>query len=52
VGRAVPTQDADRNSNKVEVRPGVIVSFCSKGRVAELEKWTKQVGGTELKEMI
>ncbi|KAL3780827.1 hypothetical protein HJC23_011076 [Cyclotella cryptica] len=52
VGRAVPKQDANTKSNKVDVRPGVIVSFCSKGRVAELDKWTKQVGGTELKEII
>ncbi|KAL7521367.1 hypothetical protein ACHAWX_006042 [Stephanocyclus meneghinianus] len=52
VGRAIPKLDADMNNHKVEVRPGVIVSFCSKGRVAELDKWTKQVGGTELKEII
>ncbi|KAL7483625.1 hypothetical protein ACHAW6_009269 [Cyclotella cf. meneghiniana] len=52
VGRAIPKLHADMNNRKVEVRPGVIVSFCSKGRVAELEKWTKQVGGTELKEII
>jgi hypothetical protein len=36
----------------VEVRSGTIVSFCSKGRVGELQKWTSQVGATELEEIV
>jgi hypothetical protein len=39
------------DTGKVDVRPGTIVSFCSKGRVGELEKWTSQIGGTTLEEI-
>lgn len=47
VGRS--SADADGN---VVVRPGTVVSVCTKGSAGELEKWTKQIGGTDLKEMI
>jgi hypothetical protein len=46
VGRSMANDGT--TSGEVEVRPGTIVSFCSKGRVTELEKWTNQVGGTKL----
>jgi hypothetical protein len=50
VGRAMPS---DATSHRdVEVRPGTIVSFCSKGRVGELQKWTSQVGATGLEEIV
>jgi len=46
VGRSMANDGT--TSGEVEVRPGTIVSFCSKGRVTELEKWTNQIGGTKL----
>uniref|UniRef100_A0A7S4N898 ATP-dependent RNA helicase n=1 Tax=Odontella aurita TaxID=265563 RepID=A0A7S4N898_9STRA len=46
VGRS----SADESGNVV-VRPGTVVSVCTKGSAGELEKWTKQIGGTELKEL-
>jgi len=46
VGRSSP----DANGNVV-VRPGTVVSICTKGSAGELEKWTQQIGGLELKEM-
>jgi len=46
VGRS--SADADGN---VVVRPGTVVSVCTKGSAGELEKWTKQIGGTELKKI-
>jgi len=49
VGRA--TGDATRSGQQVEIRPGTVVSFCSKGRLGELEKWTNQVGASGLKEV-
>lgn len=52
VGRAVPKDDTNSDSNDVEIRPGTVVSFCSKGRIKELDKWTNQVGGTGLEEII
>jgi len=48
VGRSVAN---DGTKSEVEVRPGTIISFCSKGRVTELEKWTNQIGGTKLEEL-
>mmetsp|Transcript_23911 Transcript_23911/g.57668 ORF Transcript_23911/g.57668 Transcript_23911/m.57668 type:complete len:704 (-) Transcript_23911:1018-3129(-) len=53
VGRAVSNDDdVGGTSGEVEVRPGTVVSFCSKGRVTELEKWTGQVGATGLEEIV
>jgi superfamily II DNA/RNA helicase len=53
VGRAMPSaRDNTEGSGEVEVRPGTIVSFCSKGRVGELQKWTSQVGATGLEEIV
>ncbi|KAL7554822.1 hypothetical protein ACHAWF_018462 [Thalassiosira exigua] len=52
VGRAMSSSDTDESEGEVEVRPGTIVSFCSKGRAAELEKWTGQVGATGLEEIV
>uniref|UniRef100_A0A7S2US85 Helicase C-terminal domain-containing protein n=1 Tax=Fibrocapsa japonica TaxID=94617 RepID=A0A7S2US85_9STRA len=37
---------------KVVIRPGTVVSLCTKGSATELNKWTKQVGGTDLEELI
>mmetsp|Transcript_449 Transcript_449/g.1000 ORF Transcript_449/g.1000 Transcript_449/m.1000 type:complete len:422 (-) Transcript_449:98-1363(-) len=52
VGRAMSTDgDVEGTTGEVEVRPGTIVSFCSKGRVVELDKWTSQVGATGLEEI-
>uniref|UniRef100_A0A7S1ZEL8 ATP-dependent RNA helicase n=2 Tax=Ditylum brightwellii TaxID=49249 RepID=A0A7S1ZEL8_9STRA len=37
----------------VVIRPGTVVSFCgTKGSVKELEKWTRQIGGTDLEELV
>ena len=47
IGRAMSSDDA-----KVETRPGTIVSFCSKGRLTEMQKWTNQVGATKLEEIV
>lgn len=47
VGRS----SADEEGNVV-VRPGTVVSVCTKGSAGELEKWTRQIGGTELKELV
>ena len=55
VGRSMPAARGISESGgggEVEVRPGTIVSFCSKGRVGELQKWTSQVGATELEEIV
>lgn len=54
VGRAMSANEIEEGSavGKVEIRPGTIISFCSKGRVAEMEKWTSQIGGTALEEII
>lgn len=52
VGRSVPRDnDSVADNSDVEVRPGTVVSFCSTGRVKELEKWTSQIGGTRLQEI-
>lgn len=52
VGRAMSSNiSGEGDTGKVDVRPGTIVSFCSKGRVGELEKWTSQIGGTTLEEI-
>ncbi|KAK1748028.1 ATP-dependent RNA helicase [Skeletonema marinoi] len=50
-GRVGRTMANDGSKSEVEVRPGTIISFCSKGRVTELEKWTNQIGGTKLEEL-
>ena len=47
VGRSCPS-----TGGGVEIRPGTVVSLCTKGSATELEKWTKQVGGTDLEEII
>ena len=47
VGRA----SADEHGNVV-IRPGTVVSICTKRSAKELEKWTQQIGGLELQEMI
>jgi len=36
----------------VTIRPGTVVSFCTKGGTKELEKWTKQIGGTPVEELV
>mmetsp|Transcript_18966 Transcript_18966/g.47080 ORF Transcript_18966/g.47080 Transcript_18966/m.47080 type:complete len:603 (-) Transcript_18966:2257-4065(-) len=47
VGRSSVSDDGS-----VVVKPGNVVSFCTAGSSKELNKWTKQVGGTELEELI
>lgn len=47
VGRSAVSEDGS-----VFVRPGNVVSFCTSGSSKELNKWTKQVGGTELQELV
>lgn len=51
VGRAMSADVTSEGTEEVEIRPGTVVSFCSKGRVTELEKWKNQVGATELEEI-
>ena len=46
VGRAVATAEGD-----IVNCPGTVVSFCTKGQQTELEKWTKQLGGTGVVEL-
>eukprot|EP00536_Pseudo-nitzschia_multiseries_P002421 jgi/Psemu1/183532/e_gw1.32.120.1 len=46
VGRSSTSADGE-----VVVMPGTVVSFCTAGSSKELNKWTKQVGGTELEEI-
>jgi len=46
VGRSSTSDDGS-----VVIRPGNVVSFCTAGSSKELNKWTKQVGGTELEEL-
>ena len=56
VGRSMPAaygiSECVEGCGEVEVRSGTIVSFCSKGQVGELQKWTSQVGATELEEIV
>jgi hypothetical protein len=40
------------DSGGVVTRPGTVVSLCTKGSATELEKWTRQIGGTALEELI
>jgi len=47
VGRSSVSEDGS-----ILVRPGNVVSFCTAGSSKELRKWTKQVGGTELEEIL
>jgi superfamily II DNA/RNA helicase len=49
VGRS-STSDADDGS--VFIRPGTVVSICTKGSATELDKWTRQIGGTCLEELV
>jgi len=46
VGRSSASADGN-----VFIRPGNVVSFCTKGSAIELNKWTKQVGGSDLEEL-
>ena len=46
VGRASTAVGGD-----VVIRPGNVISLCTKGSAIELNKWTKQVGGTDLEEL-
>jgi superfamily II DNA/RNA helicase len=47
VGRSSTSDDGG-----VVIRPGTVVSLCTKGSAIELNKWTKQVGGSALSELI
>jgi superfamily II DNA/RNA helicase len=47
VGRSEVSEDG-----KPIVRPGTVVSVCTAGSAKELTKWTKQVGGTDLEELV
>lgn len=46
VGRSVA------HAGGVTIRPGTVVSLCTTGSAKELAKWTKQIGGTELQELL
>jgi hypothetical protein len=46
VGRSQPVEGG------VQIRPGTVVSLCTNGSAKELEKWTKQIGGTAAEELI
>ena len=39
------------NNGTIVIRPGKVISFCTKGSSSELMKWTKQVGGSELQQI-
>ena len=52
IGRAKGSSTSTISAGEVEIQPGTIVSFCSKGRLKELEKWTNQVGATQLQEIV
>lgn len=43
--------DNNNTSEKVQFRPGTVVSICTARSSEELEKWTKQIGGTKLEEL-
>lgn len=47
VGRSSTSENGD-----VIIRPGNVVSFCTAGSSKELNKWVKQVGGTDLEELV
>ena len=47
VGRSSTSENGE-----VIIKPGNVVSFCTAGSSKELNKWTKQVGGTDLEELI
>jgi Helicase conserved C-terminal domain len=49
VGRSSPSKSVDGG---VMIRPGTVVSLCTKGSATELEKWTRQIGGTVLEELV
>jgi len=46
VGRSAPSEGGRT------VRPGTIISFCSKGGALELQKRVKQIGGSDLEELV
>ena len=47
VGRASVSPDG-----QVAIRPGSVVSVCTTGSAKELAKWTQQIGGTNLEELV
>jgi len=47
VGRSSTSEDGS-----VVIRPGTVVSLCTKGSATELDKWTRQIGGTSLEELV
>jgi superfamily II DNA/RNA helicase len=47
VGRSSASEDGS-----VVIRPGTVVSLCTKGSATELDKWTRQIGGTSLEELV
>jgi superfamily II DNA/RNA helicase len=49
VGRSSTSTNGD---GSVVIRPGTVVSMCTKGSATELEKWTRQIGGTTLEELV
>jgi superfamily II DNA/RNA helicase len=40
------------SDGSVVIRPGTVVSICTKGSATELDKWTRQIGGTGLEELV
>ena len=51
-GRVGRSSASDSDGGGVVIRPGTVVSLCTKGAATELEKWTKQIGGTDLEELL
>ena len=51
-GRVGRSSTSGAEDGSVLINPGTVVSLCTKGAATELEKWTKQIGGTDLKELV
>lgn len=51
-GRVGRSSTSDSQDGGVVINPGTVVSLCTKGAATELEKWTKQIGGTDLQELV
>lgn len=51
-GRVGRSSTSDSQEGGVVINPGTVVSLCTKGAATELEKWTKQIGGTDLQELV
>mmetsp|Transcript_13769 Transcript_13769/g.19387 ORF Transcript_13769/g.19387 Transcript_13769/m.19387 type:complete len:588 (-) Transcript_13769:123-1886(-) len=43
---------ASTSDGNVVIKPGTVVSVCTKGSATELDKWTRQIGGSALEELV